>query len=213
MILHDFILSPLEKCICLHVQICFPKLQALMDKILGFPRGHVVDTVVVSTVAYGEQILIRTHRIQLNFNYLDSTMKTALEALKPRIFEPGEFTWTLIGNRQSQERETDYNLSTWSSRLPDLQSSPLTLSLRREMPCSPPPVSGASKHGASLTPSSVLCAHFALSFALQDCLSCPREAKSCKTAHPHPPSVPTGNFSLRPPATSSLSSSLYSLWL
>lgn len=166
MILHDFILSPLEKCICLHVQICFPKLQALMDKILGFPRGHVVDTVVVSTVAYGEQILIRTHRIQLNFNYLDPTMKTALEALKPRIFEPGEFTWTLIGNRQSQERETDYNLSTWSSRLPDLQSSPLTLSLRREMPCSPPPVSGASKHGASLTPSSVLCAHFALSFAL-----------------------------------------------
>ena len=210
--------------------------RALMDKILGFPRGHVVDTVVVSTVAYGEQILICIHRIQLNFSYLDPTMKTAsealpaclpsrfsrvrlcatpwtaayqaspsmgfftqehwsglpfpspLEALKPHIFEPGEFTWPLIGNRQSQERETNYNLSAWSSRLPDPQSSLLTLSLRQEMPSSPPPASGASKHRASLTPSSVS--------ASQDCPSCPREAKSCKTAHPHPPSVPSGNFSL-----------------
>ena len=128
-----------------------------MDKILGFSRGHVVDTVVVSTVAYGKQVLICTHRIQLNFSYLDPTMKTASEALKPRIFKPEEFTWPLIGNRQSQERETDYHLSDWSSRLPDPQSSPLTLSLRQEMPSSPPPASGASKHRASLTPSSIFC--------------------------------------------------------
>ena len=84
--LYDYILSPLEKCICLHVQICSPKLQALIDKTPGFPRGHVVDPAVVSTVAYGEQILIHTHRIQLNLSHLDPTMKTALEALKPRIF-------------------------------------------------------------------------------------------------------------------------------
>ena len=61
--------------------------RALMDKIRGFPRGHVVDTVVVSTVAYGEQILVCIHRIQLNFSYLDPTMKTASEALPAKSLQ------------------------------------------------------------------------------------------------------------------------------